>query len=84
MMAPTTSAWAKRVTATDWASVQAGLDSVGCALTGPLLTPKETKAIAALYIDDSRFRSTINMSRYDSVRASTATSPNRSRTRSPN
>ncbi len=64
MMAPTTSAWAKRVKATDWASVQAELDSVGCALTGPLLTPKETKAISALYIDDSRFRSTINMSRY--------------------
>src|SRR5262249_12900726 len=42
----------------------AGLDRYGCALTGPLLTPREAAGIAALYPDDARFRSTVNMSQH--------------------
>lgn len=53
-----------RVSATDWDSVHAQLDAVGCALTGPLLTPNETAELAALYPDGARFRSTIDMARY--------------------
>lgn len=53
-----------RVDATDWATVSAELDAYGCALTGPLLTPDVAAQIAALYTDDSRFRSTITMRRH--------------------
>jgi len=56
--------WEERVSATDWNSVRAGLDAYGCGLTGPLLTPDEAAQIAALYDDDSRFRSTVNMGRH--------------------
>ena len=56
--------WEERVSATDWDSVRADLDACGCGLTGPLLTPDEAAQIAALYDDDSRFRSTINMGRH--------------------
>jgi len=55
---------AARVEAVDWQTVHAGLDRSGCALTGPLLSPDETAEISALYPDDSRFRSTVNMSRH--------------------
>jgi hypothetical protein len=56
--------WPDRVAATDWQKVRADLDSVGGALTGPLLTPAEAADIAELYPDLTRFRSTIDMSRY--------------------
>jgi hypothetical protein len=56
--------WEERVSATDWDSVRADLDAYGCGLTGPLLTPDEAARIAALYDDDSRFLSTINMGRH--------------------
>ena len=56
--------WEERVSATDWDSVRADLDAYGCGLTGPLLTADEAAQIAALYGDDSRFRSTVNMSRH--------------------
>ena len=56
--------WEECVSATDWDSVRADLDAYGCGLTGPLLTPDEAAQIAALYDDDSRFRSTINMGRH--------------------
>jgi hypothetical protein len=56
--------WRDRAEAVDWAAVRAELDRYGCALTGPLLTPGEAAEIAALYGDDSRFRSTITMSRH--------------------
>jgi len=56
--------WEERVSATDWDSVRADLDAYGCGLTGPLLTTDEAAQIAALYEDDSRFRSTINMGRH--------------------
>jgi uncharacterized protein len=56
--------WRDRVEAVDWSAVRAGLDRYGCALTGQLLTPQEAAEIAALYPDDARFRSTVNMSRH--------------------
>lgn len=56
--------WEERVSAIDWDGVRADLDAYGCGLTGPLLTPDEAAQIAALYHDDSRFRSTINMGRH--------------------
>jgi hypothetical protein len=57
-------AWRGRVEASDWPRIGADLDSYGCALTGPLLAPAECTAIAALYGDDARFRSTVNMERH--------------------
>ncbi len=56
--------WRDRAEAVDWDAVRAELDRYGCALTGPLLTPGEAAEIAALYADDSCFRSTITMSRH--------------------
>ncbi|OJY54307.1 2OG-Fe(II) oxygenase [Pseudonocardia sp. 73-21] len=56
--------WADRVDAVDWAGVRGELDSYGCALTGPLLSPGEAADIAALYPEVSRFRSTVDMARY--------------------
>ena len=56
--------WRDRVDAVDWDDVRSGLDEMGCALTGPLLSGDEAAEIAALYCDDTRFRSTIDMGRY--------------------
>lgn len=61
--ATTAQAWRDRVEAADWGAVGAELDAYGCALTGPPLTPPEATLIAALYPDDSQFRSTVNMAR---------------------
>jgi uncharacterized protein len=60
----TTTTWRERVAAADWAAIRADLDRYGCALIGPLLSPDEAAGIAALYGEDSRFRSTINMARH--------------------
>jgi len=59
-----TSAIAARVAAVDWASVSGALNDRGCARLERLLTPDECGAIAGLYDDDSRFRSTIVMARH--------------------
>ena len=56
--------WQDRVSAADWDAVRADLDSYGCGLTGPLLTPAQAAGIAALYTDDARFRATVNMQRH--------------------
>jgi hypothetical protein len=56
--------WKDRVEATDWDAVRAALDSVGCALTGPLLSPAQAAEISGLYGDSSRFRATVNMERF--------------------
>ena len=56
--------WRDRAGAADWDSVRADLDAYGCGLIGPLLNPGKAAEIAALYSDDSRFRSTINMARH--------------------
>ena len=55
---------AERVEALDWTAIRQRLDDVGSSLTGPLLGAEECKAIAELFADDRRFRSTIDMSRY--------------------
>jgi hypothetical protein len=60
----TLGSWTDRVEAADWRQIRADLDNSGCGPTGPLLTPDETAEIIALYDDDSRFRSTINMGRH--------------------
>jgi hypothetical protein len=57
-------AWRDRAGAADWDGIRADLDAYGCGLIGPLLNPDEAAEIAALYSDDSRFRSTINMARH--------------------
>jgi uncharacterized protein len=56
--------YADRVAAADWTAIAHELDTYGSGLIGPLLEPAETKEIAALYGDDSRFRSTVDMARH--------------------
>jgi hypothetical protein len=58
------SAWPDRVEAADWDRVRVELDDCGCALIGELLQPEEADRLAALYDDDRRFRSTIDMARH--------------------
>src|SRR5689334_16213871 len=53
-----------RVEAIDWAQVTAELDTQGCAVLKGLLTPEECSALAAMYPDDSHFRSRIVMGRH--------------------
>lgn len=48
----------------DWKQLTAELDSVGCALTPPLLTPAQCGEISGLYDEVERFRATIDMQRY--------------------
>ena len=55
---------AARVGAIDWARTGQELDALGCAVLKGLLTPDECRTIAALYPDDSRFRSRIVMGRH--------------------
>jgi uncharacterized protein len=45
-------------------AIRGVLDDVGCSVTSPVLSPLECRAIAGLYGDDGRFRSTIDMARY--------------------
>jgi hypothetical protein len=47
-----------------WADVGAGLDDVGVAPTGSVLTVGECRALVDIYGDDARFRSTIDMARH--------------------
>lgn len=56
--------WEQRVADADWCSISAELDELGCALIGSLLIGDETEAIASLYDDNTKFRSTIDMGRY--------------------
>lgn len=49
---------------TDWERVADELNHVGAALLGPLVSADEAAGIAALYDDDERFRSTIDMQRH--------------------
>lgn len=53
-----------RVDAIDWAQVGSELDAQGCAVLKGLLKPDECRAIAALYPEDSQFRSRIVMGRH--------------------
>src|SRR4051794_29057918 len=58
------STWTQRVAGADWAGIAAELDDFGGALTPQLLTPDEAADIAALYPEDGRFRSTVDMARH--------------------
>jgi len=53
-----------RVDALDWAQAETDLDAQGCAVLKHLLTPDECRAIAALYPDDTHFRSRVVMGRH--------------------
>src|ERR1700731_2366461 len=55
---------AARVDAFDWAQASRDLDAQGCAVLRGLLSPDECRALAALYPDDSRFRSRVVMGRH--------------------
>ncbi|SUE16647.1 Uncharacterized protein conserved in bacteria (DUF2086) [Rhodococcus gordoniae] len=53
-----------RVDAFAWPELAQELDENGCVLTGPLLSDDECAELAALWDDDARFRTTVDMSRY--------------------
>src|SRR5450631_1976048 len=55
---------AARVDALDWAQAGSDLDAQGCAVLKGLLSAEECRALAALYPDDSRFRSRVVMGRH--------------------
>lgn len=48
----------------DWSTLSKELDGFGCAVMKDLLTPGECESLAALYDDESRFRSHIVMARH--------------------
>jgi hypothetical protein len=54
----------RRLAAIDWDAARASLDVQGFARLPPLLTPEECSGISALFDDDRRFRSTIEMARH--------------------
>lgn len=58
------SAAADRLKRYDWAAFGAELDSYGAAVLPKLLTPKECRDLAALYPEESHFRSHIHMARH--------------------
>src|SRR6516225_1796298 len=53
-----------RVAAYGWQALKGDLDTYGCAVLPKLLAPGECRAIAALYADESHFRSHIQMARH--------------------
>lgn len=54
----------ERITAYDWSRLAGELNGYGCAVLPSLLSPDECRAIAALYPDESHFRSHIVMARH--------------------
>jgi hypothetical protein len=61
---PTPPYIAARIDAIDWTRISADLDAQGCAVIEQLLTPQQCAALAALYPDDTHFRSRIVMGRH--------------------
>src|ERR1043166_6961345 len=61
---PAAADMATRVEAIDWAQATTELDAQGCAVLKGLLMPDECAALAAMYPDDSHFRSRIVMGRH--------------------
>jgi uncharacterized protein len=55
---------ADRISALDWEALRERLDTVGHAVTEPLLDADECAGLAALFDDGDRFRSTIDMARH--------------------
>lgn len=60
----TATSFGARVDAQDWTRMAEDLDEHGYALSGSLLSADECRSLAALYAEDHRFRSTIEMSRH--------------------
>jgi len=52
------------VDALDWPRIAATMDDVGCAVAGQVLGAEGCRRLAAMYEDDARFRSTIDMARH--------------------
>jgi uncharacterized protein len=50
--------------ALDWPTIERDLDAYGCAIAPKLILPEACRAFAALYPDDSRFRSRIVMAKH--------------------
>jgi hypothetical protein len=48
----------------DWKAVGTELDELGVATAGTVLSPSECRALAELYDDDGRFRSTVDMAHH--------------------
>jgi hypothetical protein len=61
---PPPSGIAARVDAIDWTRVSNDLDAQGCAVLKGLLSAEECRTLAALYPDDSQFRSRVVMGRH--------------------
>jgi hypothetical protein len=59
-----TASIAARVAALDWPALERSLWAQGYAKTPPVLTRAECEALTALYGDDARFRSRVDMARY--------------------
>ena len=57
-------ALSQRLDGLDWHRIQQELDERGHATTGPLLTPEECAAVAAMYGEPGRFRRRIEMGRH--------------------
>lgn len=55
---------AARVDAVDWTQATSDLDAQGCAVLKDLLTADQCRGLAALYPDDSHFRSRVVMGRH--------------------
>jgi hypothetical protein len=55
---------AARVDTIDWKQATSELDAQGCAVLKGLLSPDQCRALAALYPDDSHFRSRVVMGRH--------------------
>lgn len=54
----------ERLNALDWSQISKELDSVGCAVLSGLLSAEDCRALAALYANDSLFRSRVVMARH--------------------
>jgi hypothetical protein len=55
---------ARRCAELPWEAIGAALDERGYAVTGPLLDAAACEAVAALYPEEGRFRSRVDMARY--------------------
>src|SRR2546430_2397332 len=53
-----------RVAALDWNAIEESLWRFGYAKAGPVLTPAECAELIAMYADDGRFRSRVDMARF--------------------
>jgi hypothetical protein len=64
LIPPAPSDVATRVEAFDWPQASRDLDAQGCAVLKALLSPDQCRALAALYPDDTKFRSRVVMGRH--------------------